>query len=174
MRLLKEALGVLGALVVIAVIVAFIAPKRTHAVVAALVQIVPGTTTHVGQNESQLVSLFCEGEGVEGQCFPVDGTGNLSRTAYTVPAGYTLIVSDYQFWAHNLGLKAGQTGSDSFQGTNGTLGIGYAIADEDGVISGHEHYASGIRVSAGTSIIDYDGTLTHAFAYIQGYLVPND
>jgi hypothetical protein len=57
--MLKQALGVLGALVVLAVIVAFVAPNRARAVAATLVQIVPGNTTHVGQAEGQLVSLFC-------------------------------------------------------------------------------------------------------------------
>jgi hypothetical protein len=57
MRMLKQALGVLGALVVLAVIVAFVAPNRARAVAATLVQIVPGNTTHVGQAESRLVSL---------------------------------------------------------------------------------------------------------------------
>jgi hypothetical protein len=95
MKLLKQALGALGALVVLAVFVAFVAPKKAHALAAALVQIVPGSTTHVGQNESQLVALFCEvGNSYCGEQSP---TGALGSTPYVVPAGSTLIVTDYSW-----------------------------------------------------------------------------
>jgi hypothetical protein len=96
MRLLKQALGLLAALVVLAVIVAFVAPKRARAVAAALVQIVPGTTTHVGQNESQLVSLTCQSGN--DFCNAVDPGGNVSTSKYVVPTGYTLIVTDWEFF----------------------------------------------------------------------------
>ena len=176
MRLLKEMLGVLGGLVVIAVIGAFVAPKTTHAVVAALVQIVPGTTTHVGQNESQLVSLVCE-LGTD-DCVAVDPEGKLSSTGYVVPSGYTLIVTDWQWevtgatpgvrWAdhlftiNNLGLPLG------------TLANSYATPDQNGATYAHERFATGIRVGSGVTMADGradDGT---GDAFIQGYLVPND
>jgi hypothetical protein len=60
MRLLKQAMAVLGTVLTITALVAIISPKTAHALAAALVQIQPGTTTHVGQNEGQLVSLFCQ------------------------------------------------------------------------------------------------------------------
>jgi hypothetical protein len=123
MRLLKETLGILGALVIVALIVAFVAPKRTHAVVATLVQILPGTTTHVGQNQSQLVSLFCPTNF--SYCLELSGKGGYSFTAYAVPSGYTLIVTDYQFNANIVNAStigssvAGSVGGDSFVGPDG-------------------------------------------------------
>src|SRR5271154_1410262 len=39
MRLFKQALAVLGSIVVVAIIMAFVAPKAVHAVVAAAVQV---------------------------------------------------------------------------------------------------------------------------------------
>lgn len=176
MRLLKEALGVLGALVIVAVIVAFLAPKRTHALVAALVQIVPGTTTHVGQNESQLVSLVCE-LGTE-YCVAVDPQGNYSSTAYAVPSGYTLIITDWQWEV--TGATPGVRWADHLYTVSslglplGTLVNSYATPDQNGATYAHERFATGIRVGSGATIADIradDGT---GDAFIQGYLVPND
>lgn len=71
MRLLKQAWTVFATVVVIALLLAIVSPKAAHAVAAARVQIVPGTTTHVGQNESQLVSLLCNAS-----CVAVDPSGS--------------------------------------------------------------------------------------------------
>jgi hypothetical protein len=173
MRLLKETLGILVALVMVAVILAFIAPNRARAVAATLVQIVPGTTTHVGQHESQLVSLFCP-DGFS-YCVELDGKGGSpSNTAYVVPSGHTLIVTDYQFFAANNQSTAGAVGGDSFSGPNGVLGDGLTINDTNGDSAGHEHYASGIRVSSGVTIYDTAASHEVGYCYIQGYLVPND
>ena len=73
MRLLKEAAGVLGALVVVAVIVAFIAPKRTHALVAALVQVTNTSANPVPVTATDNPANFPFGGGlcaaaVEGPC----------------------------------------------------------------------------------------------------------
>jgi hypothetical protein len=59
MNLLKQVAAILGTVTMIAILIAIVSPKTAHAVTALLVQIEPGTTTHVGQNESQLVSLQC-------------------------------------------------------------------------------------------------------------------
>jgi hypothetical protein len=173
MRLLKEALGALGALVVVAIIVAFVAPKRAHAVVAALVQIVPGTTTHVGQNESQLVSLSCS-LGYS-YCLSVTPEGQLSSTAYVVPSGYTLVMTDWAWFGYDG--EAGGLRQD-FLFNSGTSSSGFAescvIADKNGNAYTHEHYATGIRVGSGVTIGDGLAFDSQGTAWIQGYLVPND
>ncbi|HXN16727.1 MAG TPA: hypothetical protein VN875_00215 [Candidatus Binatus sp.] len=174
MRMLKQALGVLGAFVVLAVIVAFVAPNRARAVAATLVQIVPGNTTHVGQAEGQLVSLFCPDD--YSYCLELDGKGGYSSTtAYAVPSGHTLIVTDYQFFVFgNNSSIAGAFGGDSFLGPDGVLGDAITINDKNGDSGGHEHYASGIRVSSGVTIYDTAASHEVGYAYIQGYLVPNE
>ena len=151
MRLLKQAMAVSGTVTMIAVLVAVFAPKTAHAVAAALVQIEPGTTTQVGQNESQLVSLICPGSF--SYCLTNSPEG-ASGSAYMVPSGYTLIVTDYQFI--NSGFSAGAYGDDILQNssTGGTLAVGLALADADGVSDGHEHYATGIRVGSEVTIED--------------------
>lgn len=175
MRLLKEALGVLGALVVIALLVAFVAPKKTHALVAALVQIVPGNTTHLGQNESQFVSLVCFG-GVA-NCQAVNPAGEASASAYAVPAGYTLIVTDYD-WILEASkfVPSGSPVGDVLTTNNGqnVLLFSNTIADSNGLASVHEHYSAGIRVASGAEIADLFSAAGKGFAQVQGYLVPND
>lgn len=169
MRLLKEALGLLGTLMVLAVIVAFVAPKRARAVAAALVQIVPGTTTHVGQNESQLVSLTCQSGN--DFCNAVDPGGNVSTSKYVVPTGYTLIVTDWEFFPfgtpNNTSVDALQVPSVLLL-QNLVIGVG-----SDGVLT-HEHYATGVRAGSGMQIEDAVARSQSGIAQVQGYLVPND
>jgi hypothetical protein len=169
MMLLKQALGVLGAFVVLAVTAAFIAPKTTHALVAALVQIVPGTTTHVGQNESQLVSLDCFAGN--SYCVPQDSSGAFSTTPYVVPSGYTLIVTDWEWSA--TGGKAVLVPDALVHGTY-VLASSRVLADGAGNAFAHEHYVTGIRLGSEAIIYDASASQGYGEAFIQGYLVPND
>ncbi|MGB7750070.1 MAG: hypothetical protein WCF88_00845 [Candidatus Acidiferrales bacterium] len=172
MRLLKQAFGGLGALAVLAVVVAFIAPKTAHALAAALVQIVPGTTTHVGQNESQLVSLLCNNEN---GCYSIDPAGGISSltTYYTVPTGYTLIITDWEWESRAIGGFA----SDGLlnKGTNAGLVNSQTIVPS-GAGAGfvHEHYLTGIRVGSGVQLVDLSAVEGFGESDVQGYLVPND
>jgi hypothetical protein len=173
MRLLKQALALLGVLVVLAVIVAFVAPKQAHALAAALVQIVPGTTTHVGQNESQVVSLTCQPR--INYCSAVDPEGNASTSAYVVPAGYTLVITDYQSSLYFPGYPNQQISDFLFsQAANKTLIFTQGLTDKDGVGYGHEHLTAGVRVGSGVTPIDFEATTSDSSAWAQGYLVPND
>jgi hypothetical protein len=174
MKLLKQALGGLGALTVFAVVVAFVAPKTAHALAAALVQIVPGTTTHVGQNESQLVSLICLQHHL--YCSAIDAEGNISTSAYAVPAGYTLIITDYQ---SNMSYpdNPNQELSDfllnqNANPTNNTLIFTQGLSDKYGTAYGHEHLVSGVRLASGGTPMDADA-IGQTLAFAQGYLVPN-
>jgi hypothetical protein len=175
MRRLNQTLGFLAAVIVVAVIAAFAAPKRAHALVAALVQIVPSTTTHVGQNESQMVSLLCQKS--QSYCVENDPSGNASASAYVVPSGYTLVITDYE-WTVIEGPTPNVLVSDSL-GNNAARGLTLvvstgAIADSNGSASSHDHYTTGIRVASGVTIFDFDAGHGIAIAQVQGYLVPND
>jgi hypothetical protein len=179
MRLLKEALGILGAFVVLAVIVAFVAPNRARAVAATLVQIVPGTTTHVGQHESQLVSLRCfEGKAY---CSQTETDGNIltnESTPYVVPKGYTLILTDYEWQgsANGPGLISDFLYNAAITpGSEFTAGVAPAIpTGVDYNAYGHEHYSTGVRVGSGVTLADYQAEANSGASLIQGYLVPND
>ena len=171
MKRLKQALGGLGALTLLAVVVAFVAPKTAHALAAALVQIVPGTTTHVGQNESQLVSLLCNNEN---GCYSIDSTGAISLTTYyTVPTGYTLIITDWEWESRSLSGRA----SDGLLNKVTNAGL---VNSQAFVASGasaafvHEHYLTGIRVGSGVQLLDLSADEGFGESDVQGYLVPND
>jgi hypothetical protein len=174
MRLLKETLGVLGALVVLAVIVAFVAPNRARAVAATLVQIVPGNTTHVGQAESRLVSLKCfVGKAY---CSEIDAEAKVDEsTPYVVPKGFTLIVTDYEWQAFSQ--SAGLLGDDLVN-----VNVGLFIESDAETIQtgadynayGHEHYATGFRVGSGVTLTDVQANSSTGASLVQGYLVPND
>jgi hypothetical protein len=182
MRLLKQAVTMLGAVMIVAVLVAVVAPKRVQAVVATLVQIVPGTTTHLGQNESQLVSLVCYG-GFSFCAEESPTTGGeccAGLTVYVVPAGYTLIVTDYS-WASNAGyappgtyfcdqLAAAQP-SASTRRYPSSQNCG--LADSTGVVAHDSHFTTGVRFASGSTLYDNLSFSEGGAAYLQGYLVPN-
>ncbi len=176
MKSLKQAMAVLGIVTTIAVLVAVLAPKSARAVVAALVQILPGTTTHLGQNESQLVNLFC---GVNlTDCFSLDSSGSLAPTNYVVPAGYTLVITDYE-WTLNGGAPGQVQVCDVFNVIVGVsigslLPVGSCtMTTAGGDAHRAEHFTSGVRVVSGAHIRDSNAAAGIGSADIEGYLVPN-
>jgi len=172
MRLLKNVLAVCGALLVLAVIGALVAPKPAHALVATLVQLVPGSTTHVGQNETQLVSLTCS---LHPYCQWIDPTGQVAPAPYVVPSGYTLILTDWEWFLLYGSSAEGIPIDDYVQNTVGYMTIvhGVAITNKLGGASAHEHYESGVRVGSGVIIQDFQASVGSGYSAIQGYLVPN-
>jgi hypothetical protein len=173
MRFAKRLLMVAGAVALAGLFSVMLAPKAVHAVVAALVQIEPGTTTHLGQNESQLVSLICYIGTTN--CNELDAMGNVSSSSYVVPAGYTLVVTDYEW---NI-PSAGSSGSFScdylldLSNKNALLGGTCAIAGTSGFVYGAGHFTSGIRLASGQTVYDSNASNEIGGAFIQGYLVPN-
>jgi hypothetical protein len=180
-RMAKTLAAILGAGLLM-VVGAMFGPRTAHAVVAALVQIVPGTTTHVGQNESQLLSLRC----LAGPCSAIDPGGNPSETVYVVPSGYTLIVTDWE-WAFRGGTSGALSADYLLNGAPISnpgggesllvVASSFALPDGNGLAYAHEHYATGIRLGSGAQPYDFDSSNSiNVFgeAFIQGYLVPND
>jgi hypothetical protein len=175
MRLLKQTMAVLGTVTTIALLIAVLAPRSARAVVAALVQIVPGTTTHMGQNESQLVNLFC---GINlTDCFSLDSSGSLASTNYVVPVGYTLVITDYEW---NLNGAPGQEQACDVLNVivGGSIGSLLPVGSCTTTTVGGdayraEHFTSGIRVVSGAHIRDINAAAGIGSADIQGYLVPN-
>lgn len=174
MTLLKQALAILGTALTIALLVAIVAPKTAHAIAAALVQIEPGTTTHMGQNESQLVSLLCQ-PGSLG-CFTISPQGDNSTSVYVVPSGYTLIVTDWEFAALLTVGKPGDYAADyliSLQNPTKIIAAAFVPEDASGTMAGREQFTAGIRFGSGVTPVDYNAEGSNGTALIQGYLVPN-
>jgi hypothetical protein len=174
MRLLKQTMAVLGTVATIAILAAVISPKSARAVVATLVQIVPGSTTHVGQNESQMVGLYCVGA----TCYPLNGSGTALASSYVVPAGYTFMITDYEWLAYGS-APSGQLVCDYiFMSLNN---VDYAalpagsctIASSDNRAYRADHFTAGVRVASGMTIFDGNASNGYGYSAIQGYLVPN-
>ena len=172
----RKLMSTLGGIFLAALLVAALAPKAARGVAAALVQIVPGTTTHIGQNESRMVSLSCKSG--ETFCTSVDSSGNVASAAYQVPAGFTLIITDYEFVIFLPVGGAGLTACDNFSSLSGGLQFlvvaPCALTDSAGVAHGEQHFTTGIRVGSGLTLSDVEAGARIGFAAMQGYLVPND
>jgi len=176
MNMMRKVLTALGGIFLAALFLAALAPRVTRAVAAALVQIVPGTATHMGQNESRMVSLFCEAGN--SFCNAVDGSGNVSTAAYEVPAGFTLVITDYEYkYSAASASNAGQLRCDNFYDASNVLSLlpipSCALVDATGFVYGKEHFTTGIRVGSGVTVADFDAASRLGFAAMQGYLVPN-
>jgi hypothetical protein len=175
MNHVRKLLSTLGGIFVAALLIAALAPKAARGVAAALVQIVPGTITHIGQNESRMVSLYCIVDNAS--CNSVDSSGNIASAAYQVPAGFTLIITDYEYKV-NLASAAGRYLCDSFLNASSDLPFlnvpSCALADSNGQVYGKEHFTTGIRVGSGVTLVDFAAASHEGFANLQGYLVPNN
>lgn len=168
MNYLRKAFSTLGGIFLAALVIAALAPKAARGIAAALVQIVPGSTTHLGQNESQLVSLFCSVDSTP--CVRVDLPGT-SFPAFVVPSGYTFIVTDWE-WARG-GAEPGALSANGLSTPNASLAESDALADKLGVCYAHEHYETGIKFGSGQTIIDQVASGGAGASHVQGYLVPN-
>lgn len=175
MQFAKRLLMIAGAVALSGLFAAMFVPRTVHAIVATLVQIVPGTTTHLGQNESQFVNLFC-GVGRDG-CLPMDSSGLLTLTNYVVPAGYTFVITDYEW--DLFGASGGVQVCDTMEvivgvSTRPLLPVqSCTVSTAAGVGHRAEHFTSGLRVASGIPIRDADANAGIGSADIQGYLVPN-
>lgn len=83
MRLLKQALAVLGSVVVIAIIAALVTPKTAHAIIATAVQVVNTPSQPVPTLATDALTAF----DVSGSCNFGSGSVCDVLPIYTVPAG---------------------------------------------------------------------------------------
>ncbi len=87
MRILKQAVGVLGTLVVVIVIAALVMPKAAHGIVATLVQVVNTSANPVPTLATDALSSF----GTTGACSLVGGRF-CTTGLYMVPAGQIAVI----------------------------------------------------------------------------------
>jgi len=169
MRMLKQALGVLGALVVFAVIVAFVSPNRARGDAGADC---PGQHHPRRRAQTRLVSLQCfDGKAY---CSEINPEGNVDQsTAYVVPAGYTLIVTDYE-WQSTASQGPGLVDDFLSNPKAGLLNASEAEPNQFGQAYADVHYATGFRVSSGVTLADSLAGSSTGASLVQGYLVPND
>jgi hypothetical protein len=179
MRFAKRLLMVAGAVAIAGVLSVALVPRAVRAVVATVVQIVPGSSTHLGQNESQLVNLLCT-EYTNG-CVLVGASGVAASSPYVVPAGNTLVITDYEWYAarQSSGYLACDTifiqAGGSVYGNFGIALPNYSCTNPlpSGQAYRAEHFTSGVRIPSGGTVVDYYAYGQAGSAGVQGYLVPN-
>jgi hypothetical protein len=169
MNRFKTGLTVLGATTLIVLLAAVLAPKTSHAVAAAFVQIVPGTTTHIGQTEVNMVDLICQRNTACEVASKQDGTGLYT---FVIPDGYTFVLTDFS-WTENEIMSTGYVCG----GLQGNAGIFYgtvscALVDGNGFAFHDSHFTTGIRfgsgINLGNALLNSSSRST-----AQGYLIPN-
>ena len=172
MKLLKQAMAVLGTVVVIAVIVVLVTPKTAHALVATLVQVENTPTTAVptviAPAAGQLYNSVCS----------VDTNGpGFSECNFTpVPAGKTLIVETGSVETESLGASAPflarLVDSNTFN-----LFVSIPLVQE-GSNGGSTNFAGALSGRIGISVtpgcqVGFGGALVEnrIFCALSGYLV---
>lgn len=179
MKFAKRLLMVAGAVALSGLLAAMLVPRAVRAVVATLVQIVPGPATQVGQSETQLVALTCS----QGQSYCLRQSpsgGFLSLSPFVVPTGYTLIVTDYNwYYIHDTCPSPGDLcPGDQLTNLSATIGGYFAmvedvLAQSNGSAFGHQHFNSGVAVASGVTVTDTAANSSVGGATVYGYLVPN-
>jgi hypothetical protein len=142
MRLLKQALVVLGTVVVIAIFAALVTPKTAHAIVATFVQVV-NTPARTAVGLTANTTIFPVGLG------NTDSFQDFSGNTYTVPAGQRLVVesASVQFFLPTgqiplnvfVGLGAGQ---DRF------LVVPVFVGAVPGAVPGQDLYEASLNIKA--------------------------
>jgi hypothetical protein len=175
MKLLKQALAVLGAVVVIAAIAALVTPKTAHALVATMVEVVntaekPATTEDISKAASQIVELFCTNSETT-PCTVVksnEGPGAGGPT-FTVPAGQNFVITSVDIFADfssPSGLGEAQIDLCSTAGCFEREGW---IITQPG--EAHFQYPSGIVIAPGSTLSAFFVNASPFSAFIlRGYL----
>jgi len=171
MNMIRKSLTALGAVFLLALLLAALAPKAAHGVAAALVQVAntaaaPAITEDLSKLPSQSVHLYCS--PVCSQVFP---NGNLTPSAFTVPATQSLVISTVELQASGGGdVILSQTNFSSGAGGNVTTESVTWVLYTAGPFQ--FEYPSGMVFAPGTtdlSIIFPGG----GFANLYGYLSAN-
>lgn len=159
MKRLKQAMALLGSVVVIAVIAALMTPRAVRATVATLVQVVNTSAnpvsmvapTSMGVPTANLLTLVCRAPGgdVCSGFYQLNSNGTLASTPYVLPSGDTFVITDIE-WS--------QTGCNPSQPCLFSIGVSNTgtpppsfltttLADANGLAYGAEHLTSGIAVT---------------------------
>jgi hypothetical protein len=116
--------------------------------------------------------LFCfQGKAY---CSEIDAEGNVDQsTAYVVPKGFTLIVTDYE-WQSTPSQGSGLVGDYVYNTKVGLLNASEAEPNQFGQAYADVHYATGFRVGSGVTLADSLASSSTGASLVHGYLVPND
>ena len=176
MKYAKRILMVAGALALAGLLAVAIAPKAAHAVVASMVQVVntaasPAITQDTSKQAAQVVSLYCAES--PSLCNQILEGGGITGTAYTVPAGFHLVITS----AHVFVVTPFTSPGSELYLQNTSSGEPYEYFNVPSGSSGASFdFGSGFSVAPGTGLSINEAFLSSAGSvifYFHGYLTAN-
>jgi hypothetical protein len=174
MRMLKQALGVLGALFVLAIIVAFVAPNRARAVAATMVEVVNTVSNSVPSEDiyrlpSRNIQLVCNAS----DCAIAEQNGTFDgSTPWKVPSGMDFIITDVEITTYPTASTPETFFSLKWTPPNGTLQtFGWQVLS-NGVTVEYQ-FTNGIVILPGSTPTPIFGGPTVEVAVLRGYITPN-
>jgi hypothetical protein len=176
MKFLKSLLMGTGAVVLAGLVLALLAPKAVHAVVATAVQVVntsasPAITEDTSRQASQIVTILCQISNGTTFCAQVlpNGTYGDARGqqgGYVVPANQYFVLKNIDTQIYPLSTTTLDILLVNPQGGESQAEI--APFSVNGQIS----FASGIAVGPGMEVFPFAGLVNGTFT-LHGYLTPN-
>ena len=183
MRLAQRTLTRFGAVLLAAVVLSLIVPHAAHAVVATLVQLVntaaaPAVTQDVSKLASQNVSFSSQLNDANPAPLISRGKDGVSGSAFTVPAGQTLILTSVNFTPDSASNFAPTVLLQDSSNLNSRYGVWWAPAGVTaaGGVSSQFTYPVGIAIQSGITpslTVSQPGFLGIIGVDLQGYLTSN-
>jgi len=178
MKFLKSLLTGTGAVVLAGLVLALLAPKAVHAVVATAVQVVntsasPAITEDTSRQASQIVTIQCGLSDDIASCFQILPNGGFGdqhgqRGGYVVPANQYFILKTVDTAFVNPTFSTNLVILLSTPQLLETVAEAVPIS-QNGQIS----FASGIVAAPGMEVIPSAGGEVYGEVTLHGYLTPN-
>jgi hypothetical protein len=174
MRLLKQALTVLGTVVVIAIIAALVTPKTAHAVVATAVNVVniplPVTTPNSVAIECEPAFPSTTNTCDPNSFFKLNSDGTQQNTAFVIPSGQVFVITDVQ-WAADSATQLTLLTQPVVSGNAPLLYFGFSTGSGGNPIGSTDHFTTGIVVSQVPKAFANATTANVELIILRGYLL---
>ena len=135
--------------------------------------------THVGQVASDLVILkWVFLEPINRFAFVrIGSTGQIGSEPFDIPEGRTLVITDvrWEISTSNPSILIGLGIFGASAGGPTTVYFGHTMNAVDGLVTGHDHFTTGIPVRAARPVVTgfSRGSGTQPRMWLYGYLVGN-
>jgi len=173
-RLLMGFGSILSAVLLLALLLALVAPKSAHALVATLVQVTnttanPVPVVDVQSAAQQSVELECN--PAEQICYQIQSDGSNNNSVWVVPSGMHYIISDVEVTSQTAPGYVNSVFDVQWTLPSGTLHAeGWQVLSNGATTE--FQFPSGIIVVSG-STVGCQSAGPIAFAFVRGYLAPN-
>jgi hypothetical protein len=179
MSMVRKALSALGAIFLAALLIAALAPKAAHAIVATLVQVAntsanPAITQGVPNLASQIVTLTASIDADSftkvAPFYQVSPQGGSSGTVYVTPSTQSLVITSIEF------APAGGSGNLNLDFLNGFSLETYEQWNVSAGSITNLQYPTGLVLGPNVApiLVPNSGSTTASFnVYLHGYLTAN-